>query len=97
MHELYNNIVDLKIQQFNIKYERFCLDTEEMELHKNNAIREQLLSTLNTKPNPDSVDIQKMGEVYQGVLAKSKKANEDFSQLFERMKEMNREMDDINL
>ena len=94
MHELYNDLVSLKIQQFNIKYEKFQLDAGEKELHKNSAVREQLISSLGTKPSPDSIDSMKsISSVYKNVLKRSNKVNEEFIQLFDRMKEMNDEMD----
>ena len=94
MHELYNDLVSLKIQQFNIKYEKFQLDAGEKELHKNSAVREQLISSLGTKPSPDSIDAMKsISSVYKNVLKRSNKVNEEFIQLFDRMKEMKDEMD----
>ncbi len=97
MHELYNELVSLRIQQFNIKYEKFQLDAGEKELHKYSTIREQILSSLRTKPSPDNIDhINIMASTYRDTLERAKKADSDFIRLFDKMKEMNDEMDNFN-
>lgn len=96
MHELYNDLLSLRIQQFNIKYEKFQLDAGEKELHKYSTIREQILSSLRTKPSPDNMDhINIMASTYRDTLERAKKADSDFIRLFDKMKEMNDEMDNF--
>ena len=97
MHEWYSDLLSLRIKRFNIKFERFRLESAQKELQRNAAVREQILSVLKRKPIPDDVDdvMQKMGETYADVLEQSILENNKFIKFLEQMRKMNNDMDDI--
>lgn len=98
LHEFYQTLVSLKIQAFNMKYEKFLLETSEKEFHKCSAIREQLLSSIRTSPSPDHVDyISSIISTYKNTLQKASRADDELNQMFCRMKDMNDEMDQFRL
>lgn len=98
LHELYQTLVSLKIQSFNMKYEKFMLDTREKELHKCRAVREQLLSSIRTMPGPDDVDyLSIISSTYEDTLKKARNADHELIQMFDKMKDMNDEMELFHL
>lgn len=96
LHELYQNLVSLQIQQFNMKYEAFLLDSEEKKFHETSAVREQLRTTLNgSRPTPEIDIMESMESVYKDVLNKSRKSEMEFSQLLSKMDRVSKEIDQI--
>ncbi len=93
LHELFQKIVSLSIQRFNIKYETFLLESEEKKYHKNSAILEQLRTTLNLKKPSPVVDImENMEMVYRDVLDKSRKSEQEYTHMLETMEQLSEEM-----
>ena len=96
LHELYQELVSLRIQQFNMKYESFLLDSEEKKFHETSAVREQLRTTLNgSRPTPETDIMDSMEDIYRDILDKSRKSEMEFSKLLSKMDEVSKEIDQI--
>ncbi len=97
LHDLFEKIVSLSIQRFNIDYETFLLKSEETKYHEKSAILQQLRATLKfSKPSPVVDLMENMEMVYRDVLDKSRKSEQEYTHMLETMEQLSEEMGQIS-